>query len=453
MRGRRGSIIWRVTIWYSAFLCLLAVVVVSMTLVISSSLLRKNSKDMVKTQVEHAFEEVEYDDGELELDEDLDFMTNGVYLSVYEESGEKIAGVRPTQYTGETEIEQGTVTTVSEAGTTWYVYKRTGQVEGGYAVTIEGIARADVAGGSSLLTVRTVFLMLPGIILVAIIGGYLMTKRAFAPVKRIRETVDEIAGGKDLTKRVNLGQGKDELYELGRTFDAMFVRLEEAFLREKQFTSDVSHELRTPISVILSQTEYASRQENPKGTKEALEVIHRQTLKISKLISQLLMLSRMEEGVEKLNREHLDVSELLEVTVEEAQEKAEEKGLVITTAIQEDIWMEGDETLLLRLFVNLLSNAVKYTNEGGSIHVSLHEEGGMAVGSVKDTGIGISASEIDKIWKRFYQVDSARTSNEEGNMGLGLSMVKWIVKAHHGTIGVKSRLGEGTTFTFRLPKK
>ena len=287
------------------------------------------------------------------------------------------------------------------------------------------------------------------------LGGYYITKRAFRPVERIRKTAEEIAHGGDLSKRIELGNGKDEIYQLGETFDYMLDRLEESFEREKQFTSDASHELRTPTSVILAQSEYALKNAATlEDARESLTVIFRQAKRMSSLISQLLTLARADRGKIKPNLEMLDISELLEITILEMQTSAGEKGISISTDIEEPhIKMLADETMLMRIFVNLLQNAVIYGRENGWIHVSLKEQNQEIQIVIQDNGIGMEKDKLDKIWERFYQVNPSREKKDSGSSGLGLSMVKWMVGIHNGSISVDSQVNRGTIFTIKFPKK
>lgn len=294
----------------------------------------------------------------------------------------------------------------------------------------------------------------PLLILIAAAGGYFITQRAFRPVQQMSDSASEIGDGKDLSKRINLqGSSKDEMYHLAQTFDKMFVRLETSFESEKQFTSDASHELRTPTSVIISQCEYAlSQRNNPKEMEESLEVILRQSRKMSALISQLLLLARVDQ--EKHNTfqfECINMSELTEIVVEELSLMVQEASINITTNIEEDLFIKADQTLMMRLLMNLLTNAIAYSKANGTVNMQLFRDETNIIGKVSDNGIGISEQHIVKIWDRFYRVDAARTSSNNGNTGLGLSMVKWIIELHGGEITVESELGEGSTFTFKLP--
>lgn len=446
----RIPILWKVTLWYSTFLVMISIVVVATIYMVSGRIMRNTSKTLLMNVVEASIDELEYEDGRLEIDDDFDIYDDMISIVVYDMAGNPLIGSLPKRFPYQIPMQDRELRRIEETPTTWYVYDCVAEVEDYGMVQVRGVTPAT----STVTDVHTVLYVLAGVlpilILVATVGGFMITKRAFRPVAQMRTTVEQINDGKDLTRRVNLGDGKDELYKLGHTFDRMFERLEESFEREKQFTSDVSHELRTPISVMLSQCEYALEQENPKETEQCLNIIYKQTTKMHRLIQQLLQLSRCDQGFERLQLESFSMSELLEVVLEEMEEKASAKHIRIESDIESDVMIRGDETLLMRMMVNLLNNAIHYGCENGWIRVCLSRKEHTIYGMVADNGIGIDRKEQDKIWNRFYQVNPARTSNDDDSMGLGLSMVKWIVEAHGGTIRVESELGKGSKFIFEL---
>ena len=169
------------------------------------------------------------------------------------------------------------------------------------------------------------------------------------------------------------------------------------------------------------------------------------------MISQLLFLSRADQGRQPLNREWIDLSELTEMAAEEQQMLAdgEGRGIRVVNNITPDIWADADETFYIRMIVNLLSNAVRHSRENGTVEVTLEKRNGDVVGSVRDHGEGISAEALPHIWERFYRADSSRTDGSHS--GLGLSMVKWIAEAHGGWVSAESKEGEGSVFTFCIP--
>lgn len=291
------------------------------------------------------------------------------------------------------------------------------------------------------------------LIIIAAGGGYFIISRAFAPVNKIRKTAEEIIKSSDLSQRIEIGKGKDEIHELANTFDNMLEKIEQTIEREKQFTQDASHELRTPVAVILSECEYMTDCADTVGDlKESAEAVKKQADKMSKLISELLMISRMDKNTLQVSFEEVDISELLNFVCDE-QAEIHGEGISLLREIPTGITADADRFLLTRLFINLISNAYQYGRENGTINVRLSESGDNAVFSVTDDGIGISEENKEKIWERFFQADPSRTANENGSMGLGLSMVKWIAECHGGSVSVESELGKGSTFTFILPKK
>ena len=182
-----------------------------------------------------------------------------------------------------------------------------------------------------------------------------------------------------------------------------------------------------------------------------IRLIERKAKGMADMISQLLFLSRADQGRQLLNKEVIDLSGLTEMTVEEGQMLADSqrRGIRIEAEIQPEIEAWADETLYIRMLVNLISNAVRYSRDNGVVEVRLKKEEENVVGTVRDHGIGIPEDSLQHIWERFYRADSSRTG--ENHSGLGLSMVKWIAEAHRGSVSVESREGEGSVFTFRIP--
>ncbi|MDR1292470.1 MAG: HAMP domain-containing histidine kinase, partial [Clostridiales Family XIII bacterium] len=262
-----------------------------------------------------------------------------------------------------------------------------------------------------------------------------------------------IRHGGDLTKRIGLPPGDDEVHRLANTFDEMFDRLEESFDGERRFTSDASHELRTPTSVILAQCEYALGEERKKPELlSSFEVVRRQAERMSGLITSLLNLTRMDAAALSAEVEDFDFSELVEMATDEIRATYSDKLDIICDA-EPGVFVHGDRSLLLRLVLNLSNNACQYTQEGGSVGVRLRREGGDAVFSVEDTGVGIAAHDLEHIWDRFYMASKSRTADGLRHTGLGLSMVKQISDTHGGKLDVVSAPGEGSVFTFTMPRR
>ena len=325
------------------------------------------------------------------------------------------------------------------------------RIEGYGTVYFRGITSVTRAENSIAITIRLAVIILPLLVILTGIIGYRFTRRTLLPVQKITETVKKIRKDEDLSQRVGLGNGKDEIYQLSETFDQMLEELEETFKREQQFTSDVSHELRTPVTVILAQCE--AMLQDPvftSGQKEQVKVIEQKARSMARMISQLLLLSRADQGRQQVQKERLNLSELTQMIAEEQEILAREKEIQVLAEIQPDIYAQADESLYIRMLDNLISNAVNYGKKGGYVKVLLLEEENMVKGVVEDNGKGIPQESLPRIWERFYRVDTSRTDQEHS--GLGLSMVKWIVQAHGGEITVESQEGQGSRFIFQIPE-
>lgn len=453
---KRLSIKVRVTLWYTLFMFVLTMAVLMLLLQVGGRQIAASTKNRLEQVVSKNLKEIEYDESEgLDIDDDLNTYEGGVYLVLYDEEGNHLFGHLPSGIeAGQTpvlnsgEVQELTVDTVK-----WQIFDGYKALSADKGVWLRGmISQSDAESGLNIVLRLSMFLLPLFVVLIAF-GGYYITYRAFVPIEKMRMTAEEIVGGCDLSRRIELTDGKDEIYQLADTFDRMLDRIEESFEREKQFTSDVSHELRTPVSVIRTQAEYALRYDDPSDDiKDRLDTILKQSGKMSGMISQLLMLSRADQGREMIQRERVNLSELVEIIAEEEQERSAGRNIKINTDCQPDLYITGDETLLMRCFMNLIENAITYGRDGGNIWIALGEEGSHISGYIRDEGIGIREETLPKIWDRFYQADPSRTASGEGSSGLGLSMVRWIVEAHEGSITAKSRYGEGTTFYFRFKK-
>lgn len=470
-RFRRFSIKTRVTIWYVFFLILLVSLLVASLLYTSSRLVQTNIKGDLAAVVEDSVHDVMIRDGKLEIDDDMVNYRDGIYVLVYQENNFIVTGSLPEGVSEEIPFIPEKARKIDDNGRKFYVYDHLLNEESFDDVWIRGITSADSAKVEPALTfiTRLFLFCLPLLILLAAIGGYSITKRAFLPVSRITETARQIEAGTDLSRRIGLNSSpgsdpseksdseesqtevsKDEIYRLSATFDKMLDRLERSFEAEKQFSNDASHELRTPLSVIMAQCEYALNSARTLAeARSALEVILEQSQKMSALIRQLLALARADQGTLVLQPEMLNLSDLAHMAALEQQEAASRRHIEIQQDIEPDIMACTDETLFLRLWINLISNSIQYGREGGFIRISLKQEDSRIFGQVEDNGIGIAPEDLPKIWDRFFQANPSRS--QENSVGLGLSMVKWIISALGGSIKADSTLGKGTIFTFEFP--
>lgn len=457
---KRISLKLKLTLLYTFFMALLTCAALAILFSLSSREVLSSTQTKLEQRVQESAENIALRNGELRIDSDFYSIVNDVYVSLYGSDLYFMYGRIPRGFGEQPELSDGQLQTIRDGNREWYVYDMSCPLSDDRTVYIRGITSVTDAEESFTVTLRFALIILPLMALATAVIGYRFTRRTLAPVRKITDTVQQIRADADLSRRIGFADGvkgkeRDEIYVLGKTFDEMLEELENVFWREQQFTSDASHELRTPVSVILAQCDAMLAEENSSALTEEqrsqIGLIRRKARGMADMISQLLFLSRADQGRQPLRKEHINLSELTEMTAEEQQMLAEAqgRGIVIETEIAPEIWADADETLYIRMLVNLISNAVRYSRENGRVEVKLVRSGGMAVGSVRDYGAGISPDALPHIWERFYQADGARTGG--GHAGLGLSMVKWIAGAHGGSVQAESTEGKGSTFTFRIP--
>ncbi|MBA2393481.1 MAG: HAMP domain-containing histidine kinase [Ktedonobacteraceae bacterium] len=327
------------------------------------------------------------------------------------------------------------------------------------ALTDRGMTFAIVQVGEALTqfnrTLQNMLLefliIIPIVLVLGAIGSYWLAARAFAPIGRLTRTTRHIQEG-NLQQRVPLPRAHDEVFALAQTLNEMIERLEESFTRQRRFVADASHELRTPIAAIRSIADLALAKElAPQEYVNLLNTIHTEAERMGHLISDLLALARSDEGKTQLEYEPVRLDLLVQAVVANAEVLANERGITTHVHAQKAITIPADEVRLIQAVMNLLDNAILYTNAGGEVSITLEEKCTRVFLSVHDTGIGITPEHLPHIFERFYRVDQARARTEGNSSGLGLAIVAWTVKAHHGLINVESEPGRGSTFTIILP--
>lgn len=441
---KRFSVKLRLTLWITLLMFLLTALVLVCMVAVSRDVVTENAYDQLTSVVQSNISGISKENGSLTFAEGFSFTQNGVYTTVYSDAGALLAGQLPLGFPEGVAFENGISRPVEGENGDFYVLDLHLPFSWEDGVWVRGIIAApDVADVLDDLT-GIALLLLPLMVVISGVGAYLLARSTFRPIDRIINAAETIGEGRDLSRRIGLPPGRDEISRLGQAFDSMFARLETSFEAEKQFTSDASHELRTPTAVILAQCEDARRHaETPEQYAQAVEVIERQARRMSGLIAQLLQMTRLEQGTQRAAFERADLSALTEVICEETPTA----DAVLQIDIQPDIEADFDVTLVSRLLQNLLNNAVRYG--GGHIWVTMRRDGADAVLSVRDDGAGIPADLQDKIWQRFYQADASRSG--ENGAGLGLPMVRQIAALHGGTVSLTSAPGKGSCFTFRFP--
>ncbi len=444
-----SSIKLKIGLWYMGIMILLVFSSLAIVFYISENIIHSSVRTYLKDVVIHRLDYLTIKNGEIIIDSNFDTMIQNVEIAIYDKDFKFLYGNSPNGFEMDNrKSKDDKIMIIRSNNQKWYVYNKKIELGNYGKVWIRGVM-PNIGQSSAIETVIQIsFVILPFFLILSAIGGYIITKNAFTPIEKIRRIAEKINEGNDLSQRINLGKGDDELHTLANTFDVMFDRLQTSFENEVQFTSDVSHELRTPITVILTQAEYGKGYiSSVEEAQKSFGIIEKEGQKMSKLVSQLLTLARMERGRQKLNLENINLSELIEMTVETQTLSAKSKNIKIITKIMPEIYANIDEMMIMRVFTNLISNAISYGKQNGTVTVELFLKEDKIISKISDDGIGISEDKLDKIWLRFYQVDPSKNGD---NSGLGLSMVKKIVELHKGEIFVESELGKGTTFTIIL---
>jgi heavy metal sensor kinase len=330
-----------------------------------------------------------------------------------------------------------------------------------------GSQRARVAGESFLIEVaeplrafhaslrdysRFLLLFTPVLIVAASGVGYWLSGRALAPVHRIIADARAIDPG-HLSERLSVPQVRDELYQLTQTLNAMLERIERAVTRIGQFTADASHELRAPVALIHAAAEHSLRRERSRDELlEAMNTVLRESTRTAGLVDDLLLMARADSSAEEARPIPADLAAIVREVSERARGLAAARGIQLAADLGDgEALVMGEPALLHRLVLILVDNALKYTPEGGDVRLLLRSTGDHAAIDVIDSGVGIGAEDVPRIFDRFWRADRAR-SRGAGGSGLGLSIARSIVDRSGGTLTVESEPGRGSTFRVRLPR-
>lgn len=291
---------------------------------------------------------------------------------------------------------------------------------------------------------------LPVALAVAIIGGYLLVRRALRPVEEIARKAERITQH-NLTERLPIARSGDELERLSISLNHMIGRLEDAVQNSKRFVADASHELRTPLAVLRGELENLGQDARlDEAARDTIGSMLEEVERLTKIVEGLVALSRLDAGEAKAEWVRFDLAELATTTADQMNLLAEDKGISVQCGSKQNVMVEGDRARLKQVVVNLLDNAIKYTSGGGTIQLNVTRQNGHAILDVADSGIGIPAEAVPHVFERFFRVDKAR-SRDQGGAGLGLSIVKSICTAHNAEVQVESAVGKGSRFRIKLP--
>lgn len=431
------SLTFKITLWYTTFIVLLVGSLVVGALFVRDSVAESSGKKKLIEEV-------------TEISSGSDNFTpylEGVTFSIYDKDGNLIAGAVPKSFKVN-EFSLGIITEYTDDNQNKYMYYdlETNSAKLGNGKYIRGIVQTS-EGSSSWYLTFAIILSIPLVIAVIMYGGYRIIRSSLKPVRQMTKTAEDISRSNDLSKRIKLEEGSDEVHRLGVIFNEMLSSLERSSEREKRFSSDVSHELRTPITIIMAESEYGTKYtDTVEEAKESFEVIERQSKRMTTMINEILEMTRLDSKVE-IQKEEVMLSDLLKIYLEDYKKLFIIKNIQLHVSIEDGITLLANESLLVRVMDNLLSNALKYAKSEVSVTLAKRNR---IILEISDDGVGISDSEKRNIWNRFYKVDKSRTTSEDSSSGLGLSITKKIVQLHDGKIAVLDNKPKGTKFVINL---
>ncbi|MGD0766007.1 MAG: HAMP domain-containing sensor histidine kinase, partial [Dehalococcoidia bacterium] len=300
---------------------------------------------------------------------------------------------------------------------------------------LDVLPQLGVAGGIALL--------------ISVAIAFLLSRSISGPLRQITRASEEMARG-NYDQQLNV-RGTDEVGRLGTAFNTMAREVNRSQTTLRQFLADASHELRTPLTSIqgFSQAMAEGAIETPEDLSESARIINEEAQRMRALVDDLLYLSQIEGGQAVLQKERLDLQDLLQTCVERFQKRAQEKDLKVSVKVPTLPNVEGDARRVEGVFSNLLDNAIRHTPKKGAITVSAQVNDGVVRVGVHNTGSLIPAEALPHVCERFYQVDNS--ANNEGHTGLGLAIASEVVHAHGGSINAHSSPQEGTEFVVTLP--
>ncbi|MCM1060793.1 MAG: HAMP domain-containing histidine kinase [Eubacterium sp.] len=450
---KRKSIKFRLTLWFTAILTVICVVVLLLIIGVYRAVGVRDTKNLLtdtvikyadKISTHKSISDAFQRDTENKDVKSIDFIQHNVQLNVYHEDGSRSLGIfKFDELDGAAYNPSSAATEIILDGERYYYFDFWVDIPHESDLWVRGIIPAEESLRDIFFSHKYLLLLLPLLTVLAFFGGYFLTGSFIRPIAEINATADEIRKSGDLAKRIELPDTGDELSELSQKFNSMFESLEQNFEVQKQFTSNASHELRTPVSVILAQCEYAL--DNKPDRDELFEVIRavqKQGFKMSHMIETLLIFSRIENHSDKYITANAELTELISSICGE-RNIISEKNIKIDFEYGEKITYPINKELFELMVNNLIGNAVRYGKENGFVKVKLKQEGSEIILSVSDDGAGISEEDMPHIWERFYRSDKSRSTK---GLGLGLSLVKQIAEYHGGTVKAESEEGKGSTF-------
>lgn len=440
-------------LWYTALTGILLIIFIPVLYQSISASLYSNQESILRLSMSQITSALEINNAAVSYSEEDAQLPPNIYSIIVNSRNQVIyRNSSRLDWLGDTPFENEKIRTIKKGNESWITFDAV-VVNEGKKIAFIRVCSSLEAVEDSLNRIKLLMLIaVPAFLALAIFGGLFIARRALEPISKITKTAQTIGNG-DLSKRINDINTRDEVGRLASTFNSMLDKLEVSFNREKQFASDASHELRTPVAIMMAYSEsliggIQADTFRADELENSLRSIYKESRRMSRIISQLLMLTRGYEGKYRLEIEIVDLNEIIENVTEHLEETARKANISLTRSIEKNISLMADQSLVTQMLINLIENGIKYGKNGGSVQVDARLKSGQVQITVKDDGIGIPENELPFIFDRFYRADKSR---DRSGTGLGLSIVKWIVEEHHGDISVTSQPGQGTSFQVLLP--
>ena len=443
---RNISIKWRMTLWFSLLMIAITALMLVFVMLMNRNTVTRPPEAELLYMVGRNADDVEFDHGGWDFS-DVEQYAHGVYTEIFDEDGQRLFGTAPAEVSDGAPKEKNALhTVVGSSGGTYLVYDCWLEI-GGSGLWVRGTIDSSARGSVMEVIVPLAWSVLPALVVLSVGGGWLISSSSFKPMEKVIAAAESISGGEDLSRRIALPRGRSEINRLAGTFDDMFDRLERSFKAEAQFTSDASHELRTPVTVIRGSLEALC--DRIVTEPQEVEDYHRQmlaeTLFLQRLINDLLDLSRLQNTDFPIEKEPVNLCDVVQDVVRSSQRLGQQKNITIQLSLDTPVYIiEGDYGRLRQMLLIFLDNSIKFSPEQSKIEVTL-------LGSrltVTDHGCGVKQEELPHVFDRFYKT---RGETNKSGSGLGLAISKQISERHGIGLTMTSIPGEATSVVLQLP--